>query len=67
MNRSALRRRSRRSSPPTPPPHVVDQFERAQEMINQQTAEGTLGDDALGRNELADKFNTLLGRNKFNA
>ena len=67
MNRSALRRRARRSSPRTPPPHVVDQFERAQEMIDRQTAEGTLGDDALDRNELADKLNALLGRNKFHA
>ena len=46
---------------------MVDQFERAQEMIDRQTAEGTLGDDALDRNELADKFNALLGRNKFHA
>ena len=36
-------------------------------MIDRQTAEGTLGDDALDRNELADKLNALLGRNKFHA
>ncbi len=70
MNLSALRlraRSARRSSPRTPPPHVVEEFERAQERINQQIADGTLGDDALGREELAEKFNTSLGYDKFTA
>ena len=70
MNLSALRRRvrsGRRSSPRTPPPHVVEEFERAQETIKQQIADGTLGADALGREELAKKFNTLLGRDEFTA
>ena len=70
MDLSALRRRARsvrRSSPRTPPPHVVEEFERAQEMINQQIADGTLGDDALDREQLAEKFNTSLGYDKFTA
>lgn len=70
MNLSALRLRARsvrRSSPRTPPPHVVEEFERAQETISQQIADGTLGDDALDREELAEKFNTLLGRDEFTA
>jgi len=46
---------------------VVEEFERAQERINQQIADGTLGDDALGRKELAEKFNTSLGYDKFTA
>ena len=45
----------------------VEEFERAQEMINQQIADGTLGDDALDREELAEKFNTSLGYDKFTA
>ena len=67
---SALRLRARsvrQSSPRTPPPHVVEEFERAQETINQQIADGTLGDDALDREQLAEKFNTSLGYDKFTA
>ncbi|MCY3805988.1 MAG: hypothetical protein OXG91_05775 [bacterium] len=46
---------------------MVEEFERAQEMISQQIADGTLGDDALDREELAEKFNTSLGYDKFTA